>query len=86
MRGTKHIWLVAIALTLILISCNQKDKVQIGVILPLTGDVATYGQDLKKGMDIAFEEDKRFIPLYQDSKSNPQDALKAMQYLRGAKK
>lgn len=62
--------------------CNRGEKVKIGIIVPLTGDVATYGQDLKKGMDIAFEEEEHFIPLYQDSKASQSTGLNAMQYLR----
>ena len=63
---------------------NNKETTNIGIIIPLTGDVATYGQDLKKGMDIAFEEDNKFIPLYQDSKASQTVGLNAMQYLRNA--
>ena len=63
---------------------NNNETTKIGIIIPLTGDVATYGQDLKKGMDIAFEEDNKFIPLYQDSKASQTVGLNAMQYLRNA--
>lgn len=85
--------LVAIALiaglTYLLVQNKERSKssetVKIGVIIPLTGDVATYGQDLKKGMDLAFAEEEGFTPLYQDSKASKTDGLKAMQYLRSAK-
>lgn len=60
------------------------ETVKIGVIIPLTGDVATYGQDLKMGMDIAFEEDNHYTPCYQDSKASQTVGLNAMQYLRNA--
>lgn len=63
---------------------KDNETVKIGIIIPLTGDVATYGQDLKKGMDIAFEENPRFVPLYQDSKASQTTGLNAMQYLRNA--
>lgn len=63
---------------------NNSETTKIGIIIPLTGDVATYGQDLKKGMDIAFEENKKFTPIYQDSKASQTTGLNAMQYLRNA--
>lgn len=85
MKETIKFIAIVTILTSFLCGCKRNDNVTIGIIVPLTGEVATYGQDLKKGMDIAFEEEENFIPLYQDSKSNPQEALKAMQYLRGAK-
>lgn len=76
---------LCIAALLIWKGVSQDSKsVKIGIIIPLTGDVATYGQDLKKGLDIAFEEDGRFIPLYQDSKASQTTGLNAMQYLRNA--
>ena len=63
---------------------NDGETTKIGVIIPLTGDVATYGQDLKKGMEIAFEEEDNFVPSYQDSKASQSVGLNAMQYLRNA--
>ncbi len=63
---------------------NDGETIKIGVIIPLTGDVATYGQDLKKGMEIAFEEEDNFVPSYQDSKASQSVGLNAMQYLRNA--
>ena len=35
---------------------SDKEKIKIGVILPLTGGGAIYGEDIKKGIDLAFAE------------------------------
>lgn len=71
----------------LLIGCSIADeKIKIGIIIPLSGHVATYGQDLQKGIDLAFEEDDHFTPLYQDSKASQIVGLNAMQYLRNAKR
>jgi len=67
-------------------SCNKSDKIKIGVIAPLTGSVATYGQDLKKGIDIAFDEDPNFKAIYQDSKANAVTGVNAMKQLHDADK
>ncbi len=63
---------------------GMNPKTKIGIVVPLTGSVATYGQDLKKGMDIAFAEEDQFTPLYQDSKASKTAGLNAMRYLRNA--
>ena len=63
-------------------SCQNKQATRVGVIAPLTGHVATYGQDLKKGIDIAFEEEPDFKVFYQDSKAQAVTGLNAMRQLR----
>lgn len=87
----KGLIIIAIALVLGIVGlliwkgvAKKGETVKIGVIIPLTGDVATYGQDLKMGMDIAFEEDNHYTPCYQDSKASQTVGLNAMQYLRNA--
>ncbi len=65
--------------------CQEKEnhKVDIGVILPLTGEVATYGQAVKSGLDIALENDvnKKFRLLYEDSRADKKTAINALEKL-----
>ena len=39
-------------------ACNNKsnDVVRIGFINPMTGELATYGEAVKRGVDVALEE------------------------------
>lgn len=61
-------------------SSNKKEKpTTVGVILPLTGDAASYGVSLMKGLDIAFDDDVRII--YEDSKGEPKTAVNAVNKL-----
>jgi len=66
-------------------SCRVDDAkaINIGVILPLTGEVATYGQSVKKGLDIAIEieESKNFKLIYEDSRANKKTAINALEKL-----
>lgn len=60
--------------------------VRIGVILPLTGDAASYGQDCKNGLLLAFDEARttdglKFKPIIEDTKAEPKTAVTAVQKL-----
>lgn len=58
--------------------------VKVGAIIPLTGDVATYGDSLKKGFDLAAAEfNGKIEVVYEDSKASPKDSITAMQKLLG---
>nr|VFJ57920.1 MAG: substrate-binding protein [Candidatus Kentron sp. DK] len=84
---------VAIALVLVVIGINlfQKNEelasidpsqTRVGAIIPLTGEVATYGDSLKKGYDLAASEfDGKIAVVYEDSKANPTEGVTAMQKL-----
>jgi branched-chain amino acid transport system substrate-binding protein len=65
--------------------CNKKEEniIKIGVILPLTGEVATYGQSVQKGLDIAIEGNKNkiFKLIYEDSKAEKKTAINALEKL-----
>lgn len=57
---------------------------KVGAIIPLTGDVATYGDSLRHGFDLAAEEfGGKVQVIYEDSKANPKDGVAAMQKLTG---
>lgn len=56
----------------------------VGAIIPLTGEVATYGESLQKGFDLAAAEfGGKVKVIYEDSKANPKDGVTAMQKLLG---
>lgn len=75
---------IAVLLLAFLACSNEKGKgperIKVGVILPLTGDAATYGENCKKGMLIASE--KYSIPLiFEDSAVDAKKAVNAFNKL-----
>ncbi len=63
-----------------------KGVIKIGVILPLTGEAAVWGENTKSGIDLAAEEtQKRFNirvgVIYEDSQCDPAKAASAIQKL-----
>ncbi|ALA93289.1 ABC-type branched-chain amino acid transport system, periplasmic component [Porphyromonas gingivalis AJW4] len=54
---------------------EEKEVVKIGVILPLTGDAASYGKALKGGLDLAISDEKRIELVYEDSQGDPKTAV-----------
>lgn len=65
----------------------QTQVVQLGAVLPLTGDVAAYGTGSKEGIDFAVERANkaqnryRFVVTYEDSKGDPKTAVTGLQKL-----
>jgi len=65
------------------------DQIEIGVSLPLTGDGAAYGQEVKKGIDLALDElnaaggiqGKRITLVYEDDRGESAAAVSAFQKL-----
>nr|VFJ70921.1 MAG: branched-chain amino acid transport system substrate-binding protein [Candidatus Kentron sp. FW] len=72
---------VALVLAILVTAIVRKDQGQaltdssqtrVGAIIPLTGEVATYGDSLKKGFELAAAEfDGKIAVVYEDSKANP---------------
>jgi branched-chain amino acid transport system substrate-binding protein len=66
---------------------GDKEVVKIGAVLPLSGQVASYGLDSKEGIDLAISlanqsQDKyTFVVHYQDSKGDPKTAVTALQQI-----
>lgn len=97
MKITKILWLLAvIALVSVLIAyfkskeTVKKETMKIGVILPLTGDAASYGKSLQKGIMVADsllnDSGIDFEIIYEDSKAQPQQAVSAINKLVSADK
>jgi len=90
----KKTWLIiSIAFILVLISIiiliqtrKEPEVIEIGVILPLTGDAAIYGSAIKKGIELALSElnlneKKSLYIIYEDSEADPEKAVSAVQKL-----
>lgn len=73
------------------LGCSKKTskEVRIGVILPLTGSAAVWGENAKMGIEIALDEinssggikGKKIRLIYEDSQSLPSNAVSALQKL-----
>ena len=59
---------------------QEKEPVEIPVLLPLSGEFKDIGLELKSGIDLAFEDTgNRYMPVYYDTEGNP---AKAINYAR----
>lgn len=93
----KKLWIgiiivVALALTIALIVSQTKkdvEKIKIGAILPLTGDNAVYGMEIKKGIELGAEVINRnggingraLTIIFEDDQANPQKSISAYKKL-----
>ena len=92
-RTLKILSCLPLLLGLLLAGCGKENPILVGVVLPLTGEFAIYGEPIRKGIEIAFEqtqaqEDYPF-PLelrIEDSHGDPERAaeLLAQLYEAGA--
>ncbi len=59
---------------------TQNQKIKVGVMLPLSGDAASYGVSVQKGIELAKKDLKNdnVELVYEDSKCNAKDAVAAM--------
>jgi len=88
----KKILVVLIGLVFIFSGCDKKkenneqsNNLVIGAVIPLTGEVATYGKDLQKGFDLYLENKLDIKIKYFDTKSNAKDAVNAITKLNSEK-
>lgn len=79
---------VIIVLVIVFYEPKPKEAVRIGVILPLTGKLASYGQWAKNGFDLAVEEvnSLKNYPydlelIYEDDTGDPKTGVNAIQKL-----
>jgi branched-chain amino acid transport system substrate-binding protein len=77
-----------LVLLLAAFGCQQEKVVKIGAVLPLTGEGATYGQPVNKGVELAFEELQARSDLpypfeldIRDSGSDPAKAAELLEQL-----
>jgi branched-chain amino acid transport system substrate-binding protein len=79
---------VILAVVLIVTQTRKGEKeIKIGVILPLTGDGASLGEDCKNGIEIAKDEfnekGMKIVLFYEDSQGKPDKAINAFYKLVG---
>jgi len=89
----KNFWLIAFGLlflSLSLLNCTrQQDKIRIGVLLPLSGSTASFGQECLKGLQIARDEingqggirEKRIELVLADTQGDTQETERAVRTL-----
>ena len=81
------IWFVRTRMPSDVSELSNVSVVQIGAVLPLTGEVASYGTGSKEGVEFAVKEANqaqkkyRFEVTFEDSKGDPKTALNALQSL-----
>jgi branched-chain amino acid transport system substrate-binding protein len=82
--------IVLLIVVIAILSCaktEKQSKVTIGAILPLTGDIASYGKNAQSGIDLAAEEinqsggidGKKLEVIYEDDKGLANEAVKIAQ-------
>jgi branched-chain amino acid transport system substrate-binding protein len=65
-------------------ACSKKSEtkeIKIGVVGPLTGEGATYGESMRRGFDLAFQGDPQFKLIYEDDKLLPKEGVAAINKL-----
>lgn len=76
--------LLVLSVTLVLLNGNSdSSKVTIGAIMPLTGDVASYGIAIKQGVELAVQKINHeggvnnlpIAVLYEDSRADPKEGV-----------
>lgn len=80
-------WILVAALALTLVGCSS--EIKLGAVISESGSVATYGEYVKKGMDLALEEvnasggtlGKTVSIIYRDDATNPSVGQKVTQEL-----
>ncbi len=81
---------IILAIFILLIGCNNSPKViNIGVISPLTGDAASYGEKCKNAINLAVEkinnsggiDGYNVIPIFEDTKADPKEGVTVAQKL-----
>jgi len=75
-----------LASLLISVNCKQESQtIKIGVIAPLTGEGATYGAAMRRGIDLGIEEinnkgginGRKIQAIYEDDKLSPKEGINA---------
>jgi branched-chain amino acid transport system substrate-binding protein len=84
------ILIIAIVSVGLILGCAKKEKeIKIGAVLPLTGDVAVWGNNTKEGIDLAVKKinennglnGSKLIVIYEDTQALPQQGVAAIRKL-----
>jgi branched-chain amino acid transport system substrate-binding protein len=76
--------LLTLSAVVVLSACGSKPVV--GVLLPMTGEASTYGESMKRGIDLALEMEQANLPsgfqvLWGDTATNPETGADEMRRL-----
>ncbi len=83
----KIILFLSLIILVLIAGCTtqQKEIIKVGVLLPLTGDAASYGTNSKNGIEIALQEinqeGNKIELIYEDGKCVGKDSVNAIQKL-----
>ncbi len=83
MKKTSYIVLGIILILIIYAifgSTNRSDEIRLGAVLPMTGGLASIGEDLKNGMELAAQKEDVSIKI-EDGMADPKKSLSAGQAL-----
>jgi branched-chain amino acid transport system substrate-binding protein len=87
----KYIWIAVLVVVVIIASVYMGEgkkeggsKIKVGVLLPLSGDFAWWGETAKNGIELAQKKGiaNDFDFIYQDTKCNTKDAVSGTQSLK----
>jgi len=88
--------IAVVAIGVLILLKQQEDKsqnvIKIGAVLPLTGDIASYGTDTKNGIDLAIDlannkqTKYKFVVEYHDSKGEAKTAVTVLERLLATSK
>lgn len=83
-------FILVLVLSLGMLGCTNRPKeIKVGAIMPLTGELATYGEPVRKGMELALEEintsgginGKPLKIIFEDDLGDPKTAVAAFNKL-----
>lgn len=64
----------------------ETSEIKVGVVGPLTGEGATYGESMRRGFELALQNEPRVKLIYEDSKLLPKDGVAGINKLISADK
>ena len=80
--------IIIIATAILGCKCNEtrvdsdNNQINVGVILPLTGELSSYGIEAKKGLELGIEKlNKKVNLIFEDSKADPKTAVNSFNKL-----
>lgn len=79
---------IILSIIMIVSACKkyESNKNRIGIIGPLTGEGATYGQSMKRGFELVFGDEKDVHLVYEDDKLSAKEGVAAINKLISADK
>ncbi|MFH1457264.1 MAG: penicillin-binding protein activator [Patescibacteria group bacterium] len=99
-KGQIKLWVIIIAVLIMIVvvvlllqkdseqgevkGISQEQPIKIGAILPLTGKIAQYAEEARRGIEMALEQEKdlKLEIVYEDSKSDAKEGVSAYQRLQ----